>query len=274
MNEIKNELEKKECGDIGNQKSKYLNLINKKVGKLTILSKSDETDKRRNIKFNCLCECGIKTVVFGSNLKRRHTLSCGKCVQKGNESIDMIGMKFGKLTVISKSVKRNKRGITFWNCLCSCGNNKEICRSELKNKITNSCGCLKIEYQNDSRNLDSAFQRLLRTYKKGALNRKYIFDLEESDFRKLTSSDCRYCGSEPKQIVYAGRKKDEKYCYKYNGIDRINNDIGYHIDNCIPCCSKCNTMKMDLEQNFFIEHIESIYNFLKSGNNRNIINER
>jgi hypothetical protein len=31
--------------------------------------------------------------------------------------------------------------------------------------------------------------------------------------------------------------------YIYNGVDRVNNDFGYSIDNCVSCCKVCNRMK-------------------------------
>ena len=50
-------------------------LIGQKVGKLTVIGRASKN------KFLCECECGNKTEVFGSNLNRRHTVSCG-CYQK------------------------------------------------------------------------------------------------------------------------------------------------------------------------------------------------
>ena len=53
--------------------------------------------------------------------------------------VDFTGMRFGRLTVISKSEK----GRAWWNCKCDCGNNIELLSSRLiKYK---SCGCLEKE---------------------------------------------------------------------------------------------------------------------------------
>lgn len=50
--------------------------------------------------------------------------------------MDLIGKKFGKLTVIKKS------SVSSWLCRCDCGNEITVCTSKLTSKHTRSCGCL------------------------------------------------------------------------------------------------------------------------------------
>ena len=47
-----------------------------------------------------------------------------------------------------------------------------------------------------------------------------------------------------------------------NGIDRIDSSKGYSVDNCVPCCAKCNYAKHDLSIDDFKNHIEKIYKHL------------
>lgn len=54
---------------------------------------------------------------------------------------NLLGQKFGKLTVIEKTDKRNNRLIV-WKCLCDCGNICYLPSSELKRGNVKSCGCL------------------------------------------------------------------------------------------------------------------------------------
>lgn len=55
---------------------------------------------------------------------------------------DIIGQRFGKLTVIKLSnIRKNNR--TTWKCLCDCGNTTYLTTSILKSGHTTSCGCLK-----------------------------------------------------------------------------------------------------------------------------------
>lgn len=55
--------------------------------------------------------------------------------------IDMIGKRFGQLTVIGVEPSINKR--TMLKCLCDCGNEVIVDRGNLTRGNTKSCGCLK-----------------------------------------------------------------------------------------------------------------------------------
>jgi hypothetical protein len=57
--------------------------------------------------------------------------------------LNLIGKKFGRLTVVGFSHMRNKR--TCWLCECSCGNKKVVRNSDLTSGDTKSCGCLNLE---------------------------------------------------------------------------------------------------------------------------------
>lgn len=51
-------------------------LTGKTFGRLTVVERIG-VSKNGHILWLCTCECGNSTVVFGSNLVRNHTLSCG-----------------------------------------------------------------------------------------------------------------------------------------------------------------------------------------------------
>ena len=55
--------------------------------------------------------------------------------------INLIGQKFGKLTVIEQTSERKNKSIV-WICKCDCGNIVSIDSYNLRNKITQSCGCI------------------------------------------------------------------------------------------------------------------------------------
>jgi len=57
--------------------------------------------------------------------------------------VEMIGKKFGMLTVVSEFDK-NKSGNVRWLCRCDCGKESIVVGSKLRNGHTKSCGCLKI----------------------------------------------------------------------------------------------------------------------------------
>ncbi len=55
---------------------------------------------------------------------------------------DLIGQKFGKLTVLSREPADPVKG-AFWRCRCDCGNETIVSRGNLLNGSTNSCRCLR-----------------------------------------------------------------------------------------------------------------------------------
>ena len=88
-----------------------------------------------------------------------------------------------------------------------------------------------------------------KTYMKSAHSRNILFELSELDFSTLTHQPCYLCGMVDK-----------------NGIDRVDNKKGYHLQNCKPCCGHCNLMKKDQSYEHLLRsarQIDSNYDKLK-----------
>ena len=58
--------------------------------------------------------------------------------------------------------------------------------------------------------------------------------ITEQKFNELSKQPCYYCGTKGP-----------------NGIDRIENDVGYADSNCVPCCKHCNYVKGNLSRKNF-----------------------
>ena len=59
------------------------------------------------------------------------------------KKVDLAGMKFGKLTIVSFSHIYN--GHIIWKCLCDCGAERVVCTRDLRSGNTKSCGCKRTE---------------------------------------------------------------------------------------------------------------------------------
>ena len=57
---------------------------------------------------------------------------------------DLTGQKFGRLTVLERSLPNHPTGGVCWKCQCDCGNVVTVIANNLKNRST-SCGCWKKE---------------------------------------------------------------------------------------------------------------------------------
>lgn len=81
------------------------------------------------------------------------------------------------------------------------------------------------------------------------------FKLTLAQFKKLIHSNCYYCGAAPStDNVWnkSGKRKLDKESIKINGIDRIDSDKGYFLENCVPCCPQCNRMKLNYTTEEFL----------------------
>lgn len=81
-----------------------------------------------------------------------------------------------------------------------------------------------------------------RNYQYNAKRRDIKFFLTREQVEIITSQPCFYCGSN-----------------KSVGIDRVDNNIGYLVENCVPCCMICNKMKINYSLEDFLNHIINIY---------------
>lgn len=56
--------------------------------------------------------------------------------------IDLQHQTFGRLTALKRVESTTKNQEARWQCICECGNFKDVTSSKLRNRIISSCGCL------------------------------------------------------------------------------------------------------------------------------------
>lgn len=169
------------------------------------------------------------------------------------------GTRFGRLVVQRDTGKRNADLRRLYRCVCDCG--KSI-TTDLRN--TRSCGCLQKERAAQANMKhkrlepgEANFKRLFGTYAHSAIKRGFAFAITRDDFKRLTSSPCHYCGAAPAQVCNYNPQSFGPYFY--NGLDRVENDKGYLLDNVVPCCYQCNVAKHNRTQKEFLEWLKRIY---------------
>lgn len=228
-------------------------LIGQIFGRLTVValqSKSENNSAGRIWK--CKCICGNECYVDTSKLKNGNTKSCG-CIKTPN----LIGKKFGKLTVI-KSEGIRKNNVT-WLCQCECGGIKIVPGYQLKAGSVKSCGCLRSGcLKGGIRSLGpgvAVMNKIISTYKGNAEITNRIWELTTEQCKELFSGKCHYCGDSPKRTYVNKRTGDS---FTYNGIDRKNNDLGYTAENSVSCCTTCNLRKGSSSAEEFIDWANKI----------------
>jgi hypothetical protein len=173
--------------------------------------------------------------------------------RKTKAHLDLEGQRF-RLLVVQRRIGTSKNGSVIWECLCDCGKTKNVLTNALRARRVGSCGCLLIVP-------DPAFSGLLGNYKGSAKSRGITWELTQEQFRKLTESPCYYTGREPSNIYTSVSSRNRTKCglslagndtYTYNGIDRLDSDKGYTLENCVPCCKDANLAKQSLSHDEFI----------------------
>lgn len=179
--------------------------------------------------------------------------------------IDLTDRIIGRLTVIRKIQEEN-----LWLCQCSCGNQTKLHSSALTRKrYTQSCGCFRSEKLSNRNKVEKRYKDNLAArlavcheYRRSAYRRNKLWELSNEFVINLIDKPCRYCGTigSMRMCVATGE------CY-HNGIDRIDNDKGYTVDNVVSCCKQCNMAKNVFTEKEFIEWIHKASNHLKDGMN-------
>lgn len=196
----------------------------------------------------------------------------------GRKQKDIVGLRVGIVEVMEKAVGK-KSMQTLWTCRCACGrwflSNYAVLTTAQDRKTPYNCGCLR-KYARKTPNTDissttprplktrplkskfvpkSACELLYNSYKGRAKFKKFPLTISLEEFNRITQENCAYCAAPPSQEFCP----DEGRKYIYNGIDRIDNEAGYAISNCLPCCGVCNRMKSSHDQTYFLSHIRRIY---------------
>lgn len=65
----------------------------------------------------------------------------------GRRPRDLSGQKFGLLTAMYPTERRDHRGSVYWHCVCECGNEIDVAAGALLDGNNRSCGCLKDKNQ-------------------------------------------------------------------------------------------------------------------------------
>ena len=175
-------------------------------------------------------------------------------------SIDETGKKYGRWTVLELSLDRSKQG-SAWLCRCDCGNEKIVSGVALRRGSSESCGCLQKELVSKRRLLSNnaaAKNSFIQSRRYAAKRRGLSFNLPDEFVLSLCSKDCHYCGVEPS---FTHRANGSKSRIIYNGIDRVDNNIGYEINNVVPCCFACNIAKLDRSKNEFLKWVKRVYEY-------------
>lgn len=188
--------------------------------------------------------------------------------------IDRTGNRYGRLVVLERLTNGDGHDGGLWRCACDCGTEKSVKGMQLAAGSTTSCGCYRLEVQ---RRRQVARRKYGETtvndeysrHRKSGRSRGFGF-LSRDEWTHIVFQPCAYCGQKDArsyinsalkraQCAHMSEEERNLYTVSMNGVDRILQDQGYEISNCVSCCSRCNWMKWKLSRADFLHKVGAIY---------------
>lgn len=149
------------CPTKENKMSNKIDMVGRKIGKLTILEMIYDEEKQQYSHCRCLCDCGNEVIKRTSNLrsnrsKKEPSCGCDMFEYKRRLSAkNVVGKKFGRLLVLEEQWNRphDKNKLV---CQCECGNTIVAGRNGVLSGDTKSCGCLQKDVMREMRHVDDS----------------------------------------------------------------------------------------------------------------------
>lgn len=244
-----------------------------RYGRLLVTGPAPRADNRPGAaRWFCQCDCGKVINTRGCALRMGKAKSCG-CINREMLTAkykDETGKRYGRLVVIrlvgmGDYRRGGKEQGAQWLCQCDCGKQHTTRGSSLRDGVVGSCGCAhRADIGNFKRKPrgEAARNQALRASKRAARERGYAWSLTDEQAFALYSQPCHYCG-----CVSSNHSMHPTHngSYRYNGIDRVDNDQGYTPENCVPCCKHCNIAKRSMTVLEFRMWIAQVYAHMKIG---------
>lgn len=164
---------------------------------------------------------------------------------------------FGQWTTLEYLPKSEQRKIGRWKCKCSCGNICLVKTNDLLHKKSSKCKTCSNRKNNFYKilpELGGCVNKILSSIKRSGFSRGLPFELTDKEILDLVFKPCFYCNRSSSNNAVTQRGDS----LKYNGIDRVDNNKGYVIDNVVTCCKYCNSSKMNLTVEEWLKNIANI----------------
>lgn len=245
----------KHCSNVKISKANSKDITGNRYGNLTAIERLGRVNGI-NVRWRCVCDCGNHIDAVIGNLTSAATTQCRSCSMSklSKPHKDMVGQVFGRLTVLKYL------GESLWACMCSCGEKYSCHTGSLKSRKDPACyDCARRSASIKRRRYicdglgNQYWQRILR----GAKDRGFEVNITPEEAYAVLVKQNFKCALSNVDIVSPmeyDRRDDD------GSLDRIDSSLGYLKDNIQWIHKPINSMKMDLDNDYFIEICVKIAN--------------
>ena len=209
-------------------------IIGKTFNEITVLTYDHRDDSKGYTRhyYKCKCSCGKEFLCMRGQIVNGKTKSCGHL---NHQIKDISGNKYGRLNVINLAYI--KKGSSYYNCKCDCGNECIIERRNLVAGLTKSCGCYSREvHSNMLKTHGMSKTRIFRIWQH---IKDRCLNPNNDEFNNYGGRGIFVCKEwlDAFENFYNDMGEDyyknaEIYGEENISINRINNDDGYYKGNC------------------------------------------
>lgn len=176
-------------------------------------------------------------------------------------ALQLLNKKFGSWTVIERFHTNTKYRKTQWVCECICGSRYVVTGVNLKYGLSTKCKpCA--DKTNIVPNNIVHWDRI----KRDAKERNFEFNIKKEKCYNLLVQQNFKCALSGVTIYLAKTAAENRICLSTASLDRINSNKGYTMDNIQWVHKDINVMKMNYDQQYFLDLCKKVYehNFVEN----------
>lgn len=142
---------------------------------------------------------------------------------------DLLGKRFGMLTVLGRAAPKPYTLEAIWLCRCDCGNTTSVAGGSLKRGDTKSCGCSKGRFVSEALKSSDPNRNRLRSIWRGMIER--CENTKSTSYSLYGARGIGVCDEWKSFDSFMAWALSNGYADGLT-LDRINGNDGYSPDNC------------------------------------------